>query len=90
MESLEGAITGSIIPGRLLSWGVAVRVGLWLLALGVGFNSASIASAAPIDPADVRIIDGDTIRVFHKEPNVRLVGFNAAETRRAHVLRSAS
>ena len=39
--------------------------------------------AAPIDPQDVRIIDADTIRVFHKQPNVRLVGFNAPETRRA-------
>jgi endonuclease YncB( thermonuclease family) len=40
-------------------------------------------SAEPIESADVRIIDGDTIRVHHKHPNVRLVGFNAPETRRA-------
>lgn len=39
--------------------------------------------AAPITPDDVRVIDGDTIRVYHKQPNVRLVGFNAPETRRA-------
>jgi endonuclease YncB( thermonuclease family) len=32
---------------------------------------------------DIRVIDGDTIRVFQKRPNVRLVGFNAPETRRA-------
>ena len=44
---------------------------------------AGIASAAPINPDDVRILDGDTIRVFQKQPNVRLVGFNAPETRRA-------
>lgn len=56
---------------------------LCVLAFGVGFSSASIASAAPIDAADVRVIDGDTIRVFHKQPNVRLVGFNAPETIRA-------
>jgi endonuclease YncB( thermonuclease family) len=31
----------------------------------------------------MRVIDGDTIRVHHKQPNVRLVGFNAPETRRA-------
>jgi endonuclease YncB( thermonuclease family) len=31
----------------------------------------------------VRVIDGDTIRVFNRKPNVRLVGFNAPETRRA-------
>lgn len=40
-------------------------------------------SAAPIDPDDIRVIDGDTIRVYHKQPNVRLVGFNAPETRKA-------
>ena len=39
--------------------------------------------AAPIDAEDVRIIDGDTIRIYQKQPNVRLVGFNAPETRRA-------
>jgi endonuclease YncB( thermonuclease family) len=40
-------------------------------------------SAEPIGSADIRVIDGDTIRVHHKQPNVRLVGFNAPETRRA-------
>jgi endonuclease YncB( thermonuclease family) len=40
-------------------------------------------SAEPIDSADIRVIDGDTIRVHHKQPNLRLVGFNAPETRRA-------
>lgn len=40
-------------------------------------------SAEPIKSSDVRIIDGDTIRIYHKQPNVRLVGFNAPETRRA-------
>jgi endonuclease YncB( thermonuclease family) len=39
--------------------------------------------AAPIEPGDVRVIDGDTIRVYQKQPNVRLVGFNAPETRKA-------
>jgi endonuclease YncB( thermonuclease family) len=41
------------------------------------------ASAGPINPEDIRVIDGDTIRVHHQQPNVRLVGFNAPETRRA-------
>jgi endonuclease YncB( thermonuclease family) len=41
------------------------------------------ALSAPIDQRDVRVIDGDTIRVFQKQPNVRLVGFNAPETRKA-------
>jgi micrococcal nuclease len=39
--------------------------------------------AAPIDSDDISVIDGDTIRVYQKQPNVRLVGFNAPETRRA-------
>jgi endonuclease YncB( thermonuclease family) len=43
----------------------------------------SPASAEPIQPGDVRVNDGDTIRVHHKRPDVRLVGFNAPETRRA-------
>lgn len=41
------------------------------------------AIAEPIDPVDIRVIDGDTIRIYHHQPNVRLVGFNAPETRNA-------
>jgi endonuclease YncB( thermonuclease family) len=41
------------------------------------------ANTAPIDPADIWVIDADTIRVHNKQPNVRLVGFNAPETRNA-------
>jgi endonuclease YncB( thermonuclease family) len=44
---------------------------------------AAPAIAEPIAPDDIRVLDGDTIRVFHQQPNVRLVGFNAPETRRA-------
>ena len=44
---------------------------------------SGLAHAALIDPGDVHVIDGDTIRVLHKQPNVRLVSFNAPETRRA-------
>jgi endonuclease YncB( thermonuclease family) len=44
---------------------------------------ATVASAGAIDPKDIRVIDGDTIRVFQKQPDVRLVGFNAPETRRS-------
>jgi len=44
---------------------------------------AAPATAAPIDSDDIRVIDGDTIRVYHEQPNVRLVGFNAPEARRA-------
>jgi endonuclease YncB( thermonuclease family) len=44
---------------------------------------STVAIAEPIDPSDIRVIDGDTIRVYHQQPNVRLVGFNAPETRHA-------
>ena len=62
-----------------------MRQGLALfLTLAVALVSvAHIAWASSINPDDVRVIDGDTIRVFHKSLNVRLVGFNAPETRRA-------
>jgi endonuclease YncB( thermonuclease family) len=42
------------------------------------FAVADSSQAAEIGAADVRVIDGDTIRVYHKQPNV-----NAPETRRA-------
>jgi len=41
---------------------------------------ATPAIAEPIEPGDVYVIDGDTINVFHVQPNVRLVGFNALES----------
>ena len=41
------------------------------------------ATAEPIEPDDIRVIDGDTIRIYQEQPDVRLVGFNAPETRRA-------
>ena len=54
-----------------------------LIASAVVIASNGLAVAAPIDADNVSVIDGDTIRVNHKQPNVRLVGFNAPETRRA-------
>src|SRR5262245_24282833 len=45
--------------------------------------STASAVGMPIDSADIHVIDGDTIRVYHQKPDVRLVGFNAPETRRA-------
>jgi hypothetical protein len=38
------------------------------------------ALGEPIEPSDVYVVDGDTIAVFHMQPNVRLVG--AGEQRR--------
>ena len=53
-----------------------------LILAGILVLSAP-AIAESIDSDDVRVIDGDTIRVYHQQPDVRLVGFNAPETRRA-------
>jgi endonuclease YncB( thermonuclease family) len=44
---------------------------------------ATPAFAESINPADIRIIDADTIHIHSKQPNIRLVGFNAPETRNA-------
>ena len=52
-----------------------------LLLLLLILSTPSLAE--PIEPSDIRVIDGDTIRVYHQQPNVRLVGFNAPEIRRA-------
>lgn len=54
----------------------------WLLT-ALALVLAGGAVAAPIEPGNVHVIDGDTIRIGHKRPDVRLVGFNAPETRRA-------
>lgn len=53
------------------------------LAMGVMLALVTPLAAEPIDPGQIRVVDGDTITVFHQEPSVRLVGFNAPETRRA-------
>lgn len=53
-------------------------LGMIWLALGIG-----ISSSATITPDEVRVIDGDTIRLHQQRPDVRWVGFNAPETRRA-------
>jgi endonuclease YncB( thermonuclease family) len=55
----------------------------WCLILASFIAVSTPTNAEPINPADVHVIDGDTIRVHHKKPDVRLVGFNAPETRRA-------
>ena len=57
-------------------------LGALLFALLTASN-ISAGKAESIEPDQVRVIDGDTIRVYNKRPNVRLVGFNAPETRRA-------
>jgi endonuclease YncB( thermonuclease family) len=44
---------------------------------------ATPAFAEPVNPSDILVVDGDTIRIHSRQPNVRLVGFNAPETRNA-------
>lgn len=41
------------------------------------------AWAEPISSNRITVLDGDTIRIDHKKPDYRLVGFNAPETLRA-------
>jgi endonuclease YncB( thermonuclease family) len=50
----------------------------WWWAIFLALTTPAVAE--PIDPEDVTVIDGDTIAVYHMQPNVRLVGFNAPET----------
>jgi len=53
----------------------------WFVA-GLSLLSLPVA-AEPISAERVRVIDSDTVRLFNKRPDVRLIGFNAPETRRA-------
>jgi endonuclease YncB( thermonuclease family) len=61
--------------------------GLAFLALSVAIVGAlfwtNVSYGASIQSGDVSVIDGDTIRLHQKRPDVRLVGFNTPETRRA-------
>jgi endonuclease YncB( thermonuclease family) len=56
---------------------------VWVIAGLVLCALAGPISAEPISPDQIRVIDGDTLRLNNEKPNVRLVGFNAPETRRA-------
>jgi micrococcal nuclease len=50
------------------------------LAIIAALAFTAPAWAEPIEPADVRVIDADTVQVYGVDPNVRLVGFDAPET----------
>jgi endonuclease YncB( thermonuclease family) len=56
-------------------------IGCFVLALAF---FASMANASPLDPGQVEVLDGDTIRVAGE--TFRLVGFDAPETYRARCL----
>jgi hypothetical protein len=73
----------SLIGALITPWRVGSAAVISMFAIVAFFLSTAIAAAAPIDSADIHVIDGDTIRVYHQKPDVRLVGFNAPETRRA-------
>ena len=59
-----------------------VTMKLFLTSVAALFLATPVF-AEPINPADIWVIDGDTIQAYHQRPNVRLVGFNAPETRNA-------
>ena len=56
-----------------------------LLLIAVLMPLAAVAE--PIAPDRIRVIDGDTIRIDGQQPDHRLVGFNAPETRNAETER---
>jgi len=60
--------------------GVKIFLG-FIAALGILALAASSANAAPIEPGQVEVLDGDTICVAGE--TFRLVGFDAPETYRA-------
>jgi endonuclease YncB( thermonuclease family) len=55
-------------------------IGRFVLALALAF-AASMATASPLDPGQIEVLDGDTIRVAGE--TFRLVGFDAPESYRA-------
>ena len=66
--------------GRLVRFSIILA----FLVLACGGAQAQPVSSSQITSDVVRVIDGDTIRIRHERPDVRLVGFNAPETRRAN------
>src|SRR5262249_12609539 len=55
----------------------AIMTGITALFLATG--TAHPAYAEPINPTDILVLDGDTIRVHSKQPNVVLFVFNPPE-----------
>jgi endonuclease YncB( thermonuclease family) len=54
-----------------------------IIAMTLAIATEAAAQSVPINPSDVRVLDGNTITAFNKQPNIRFVGFNAPETDRA-------
>src|SRR5262249_26320414 len=51
------------------------------LAFAASVRDASMVNASPLDPGQVEVVDGDTVRIAGE--TFRLVGFDAPETYRA-------
>jgi endonuclease YncB( thermonuclease family) len=81
-ESRKKSRNSSDAGGRPALWPAGLIRVVFIAAL-LACGCASQAAAEPIAPDQIRVIDGDTVRLFNMQPNVRLVGFNAPETRRA-------
>ena len=74
-------------------YGGRTPLGFWvesafIALIALAFIAALLAMVAyahaqPVSSADIRVIDGDTIALKGWSQHVRLVGFNAPETRRA-------
>jgi endonuclease YncB( thermonuclease family) len=56
--------------------------GVWTWASAVQ-QPTKVISAGAIIPSRILVLDGDTIRIDGRKPDVRLVGLNAPETSRA-------
>jgi hypothetical protein len=85
-RACAGRSKGAAVPTaeRRLGWRTMMRQRSAVsFTFVVALLWANVALAGSINAEDIRVIDGDTLRVFQKKPNVRLVGFNAPETRRA-------
>src|SRR5256885_6764040 len=78
---------------RATDYGGRTPLGFWIESvfialIALAFLAALLAMVAyahaqPISSADIRVIDGDTIALSGLRQHVRLIGFNAPETRNA-------
>jgi endonuclease YncB( thermonuclease family) len=79
VETLLVAVVAAAIVGLLLQSGVGARV----LRTALPAQSAiqPVSAVLPLPSSRITVIDGDTIRIAGEPRAVRLVGFNAPETR---------
>src|SRR6476659_7580500 len=78
---------------RATYYGGRTPLGFWIESafialIALAFIAALLAMVAyaraqPVSSADIRVVDGDTIALSRLRQHVRLVGFNAPETRNA-------